>query len=241
MKRILNSLVLCLSLVGASACTGGEPDSKPGPVVDGKESIGPAGPMGPAGPQGERGPQGLQGERGPQGLPGAQGERGAQGLQGPQGVQGLPGPRGPAGTSLAIAFAHQGASEGYSDRPWLSPIEGAELEVNVPGLNASSLLRVLVTGRVMVAQTGGGRVTCHLVLTDTRDGEESYLAMEHVEVEAPVDGRRSVPVYVSTLVHESVEAGPHHLALQVARDSENGEDAKCFVQGAVLEVSYRAQ
>ena len=85
-------------------------------------------------------------------------------------------------------------------------------------------------------------MTCHLVLTDTRDGEESILAMEHVEVEAPVDGaRRSTPVYVHSLVHEMVQAGPHQLALQVARDSENGEDAKCFVQGAVLEVNYRAQ
>ncbi len=79
-------------------------------------------------------------------------------------------------------------------------------------------------------------MTCHLVLTDTRDGEESTLTMEHVEVEAPVDGRRSTSVYVSALVHESVQAGPHHLALQVARDSGN-EEGQCFVQGAVLEVA----
>lgn len=237
MKRFLNSLVLCLSLA-ASACTGGEPEPKTQPGMDGKGDVGPAG---PAGPQGERGPQGPQGERGQQGLPGAQGERGLQGLQGAQGLQGPQGPQGPAGANIAIAFAHQGASEGYSDRPWLSPIEGAELGITVPQLHASSLLRVLMTGRVMAAQAGGGRVTCHLVLTDTRDGEESILAMEHVEVEAPEDGaRRSTPVYVSTLVHESVPAGQHHLALQVARDSEN-EEGKCFVQGAVLEVNYRAQ
>jgi hypothetical protein len=72
-------------------------------------TVGPAGPQGPAGlmgATGPQGPQGLPGERGATGAQGVQGERGAigpQGLQGergevgPQGLQGLQGLQGERG------------------------------------------------------------------------------------------------------------------------------------------------
>jgi hypothetical protein len=92
LSRLLNVLVVVITLSLFVGCTG---------------DAGPQGEIGPQGKVGSQGEIGPQGEVGPQGDAGPQGEIGLQGLPGTDGTDGAEGPAGPTGSDGALALQGQ--------------------------------------------------------------------------------------------------------------------------------------